>query len=231
MAASLQEPVTIAIKNNDQASISLSSTDVNRVFVRNDKINDINAPDGRLTAHNDKSGSLYVNINGNTPFTMFLNTVDNRHFSILVVPKKIPGSTIEFIPRTPISINEVAHSDEAKRFESSSPYEKTLIKLIKTSMVNKAPSGYSAVTPTVLKQMKIGHVKKYIDKKVTEELVGGYLGGDLAVRVIKVTNKSHKSMKISASQFYRPDVRAVAIDNEYLSPGDVSVIYEVTDNV
>jgi conjugal transfer pilus assembly protein TraK len=226
-------PVTIKIDNDHQANIELSTVDINRIFVKHDKITSINAPDNRVDAHNDSTGSVYINVNGVTPFTTFLTTKNNRHFSMLVIPKSEPGVTVRFVAKTRIKPHYIHHRRSALRFEQSTPYEKTLVSLIKATMLHNTPPGYSTISDQSLSSMPEFVAPKYVDNISTlpEQVVKGYLGGELAVRVLKVINKSKKPDLLIASDFYLPGVRAVAISNELVEPNKSSLIYEVTTNV
>ena len=141
-ASQVMTPNMITIKNNAQINITLSSVDINRIFVKDQKITSIDAPSGLLTGNNDKSGSIYANINGQTPFTAFISTNEGLHFSLLIMPKSEPGQTVEFIstqvvpakiivPKTMVIVN---HSMQAQTYEQSGSYEKTLVNLIKEVM-------------------------------------------------------------------------------------------------
>src|SRR3990167_9896154 len=73
LADNIINPRIIVITQNSEVPLDLSTRDANRIFVENQKITSINAPEGELTGHNDSSGSIYVNINSSAPFTAFIS--------------------------------------------------------------------------------------------------------------------------------------------------------------
>ena len=225
-------PVSIKVANDQQAKIDLSNEDINRVFVQGDKISSFNAPNRRMIAHNDQSGSIYMNVYGKSPFTAFVTTHKGRHFSLLVIPKSEPGMTVQFIPTSPVAFHYVNHRLAAKRFEQSTPYEKTLVNLLRETMLQNTPAGYSVISSSNFKSIPIFVVPKYFNKQklVSEQVVAGFLGGELAVRVIKVRNRSRHSISLYANDFYRPGVRAVAIAHELIPPRQSTDVYEVISN-
>lgn len=230
---SAHSPVSINIANDQQAKIDLSSADINRIFVKSDKITSVNAPNNRLVAHNDQSGSIYMNVYGKTPFTAFVSTQHGRHFSLLVVPKSEPGVTVRFIPKTPVPVHYRKHSRSAKRFEQSSSYEKTLVNLLRESMLQNVPPGYSLISPRAFGKIRAFSVPVYLSQRklLSENVIRGFLGGELAVRVVKINNHSNHAISLVASDFYMPGVRAVAISKEYVSAHGSTYIYEVISNV
>lgn len=225
-------PVKVKVANNEQATVDLSNTDVNRLFVENDKITSFNWPKDRCDPHNDPSGSVYFNVYGKSPFTAFVSTEKGRHFSLVIIPKSEPGATLMFIPTTPAVIHYSAHSALASAFEKSNPYEKTLITLLRGVMLREIPEGYTAISekafPTIA-AFKIENISGNLND-LNQKVVAGFLGGTLALRVIKVTNTSHESVMLLARDFYSPSVRAVAIGTESLSGGESGYVYEVVSN-
>ena len=231
-AAITVAPVSIQVANDQQAQINLSNEDINRVFVQGDKISRFNAPNRRLVAHNDQSGSIYMNVYGKTPFTAFVTTQKGRHFSLLIIPKSKPGVTVRFIPTSPAFSHYVNHSRSAKRFEQSTPYEKTLINLLRDTLLQKTPAGYSAISASNFSSIPIFKVSKYCNKQklLSEQVVAGFLGGELAVRVIKISNTSNHTISLYANDFYRPGVRAVAIAHDMIPARQSTDVYEVISN-
>ncbi len=225
-------PVSIQVANDQQAKIDLSNVDANRIFVKGDKIIGFKEPKDHLVAYNDQSGSIYMNVYGKTPFTAFVTTQKGRHFSLLIIPKSKPGVTVRFIPTSPAFSHYVNHSLSAKRFEQSTPYEKTLINLLKDTMLQKTPAGYSVISSSSFKRIPIFTVPKHFNKRklVSEQIVAGFLGGELAVRVIKISNTSNHAISLYANDFYRPGVRAVAIAHDMIPARQSTDVYEVISN-
>ncbi len=226
------KPASIAIANDDQAKIILSNQDINRLFVVKDKISSLNAPNNRVMAHNDQSGSIFMNVIGKEPFTAFITTQKGRHFSLFVLPKSEPGVTVRFLPKTKIIRYYRHHTVAARRFEHSSAYEETLVNLLRDVMLSQSPPGYTAIAPSAFNQVIALQLPKYLNgrKFLKETVSAGYLGGELAVRVVRVTNSGKQTVRLIASDFYTPGVRAVAIGKETLGPHESTNIYEVTTN-
>ncbi len=226
------KPVSITIANDNQAKIILSNQDINRLFVMKDKISSLNAPNNRVIAHNDQFGSIFMNVIGKEPFTAFITTQKGRHFSLFVLPKSEPGVTVRFLPKTKIIRYYRHHTVAARRFEQSSAYEKTLVNLLRDVMLSQSPPGYTAISPSAFNQVSALQLPKYIEgrKFLKERVRAGYLGGELAVRVVRVTNSGKQATTLVASEFYMSNVRAVAIGKETLRPHESTNIYEVTSN-
>ena len=226
-------PESLKISDNEQSKVVMSTQDINRIFVLHDKITSFNAPMNRLSAHNDQSGSIYLNVYGEKPFTAFVSTQKGHHFSLLVIPKSVPGNTIELVMTTPVNHNYIRHSQEASKYEKESTYQKTVVNLLKGAMLSKLPAGYSAIDPKGFKDISIFQVPNFVtgQKQLQQQVVAGYLGGELAVRIIQVKNNTRSTLQLVANSFYVQGVRGVSIAHEVLKPSQATYIYEVISNV
>ena len=227
------KPMTVNILDDHQALIALSNKDINRIFVANDKITRFNVPNNHLIAHNDESGSVFVNLTGGGAFIAFISTAKGHHFSLRITPTAQAGVTLKLIPRSPVAGQYKNHTLQAKRFETSSPYEKTLVNLLSAVMRGDTPPGYSSVAPIGFNKIAIGHIKKHPKgwRGLSEEVEALFLGGELAVRVLHITNHSRHALLLVASDFYSPGVRAVSIAQERLHHRQSTRVYEVISNV
>jgi conjugal transfer pilus assembly protein TraK len=234
-------PLALAIDSNSQVSVSLSKTDINRLYVHGEKITAINFPGSMLSAHNDRSGGIYVNTNSNAPFTTFISTNMGLHFSMLVIPKSIPGQTIKFIaPISKATSNQnqkstvvIQHNADAIGFEKSAPYERTLIRLIKVVELGNTPPGYTNIASKAFSQIGIFNVSNSVSNNggLSQSVEAGFLGGSLAVRVLSVKNTTSKPVELFENEFYSPGVRAIAIQQEYLKSNATTNVFEVISNV
>lgn len=235
------EPTVISINSNSQASVNLSETDINRLYVKDQKITSINFPDGALTSNNDASGAIYINLKINSPFTAFITTNVGLHFSLIIIPKSIPGKIIKFIAPTPkVSKEEnqkstvvIQHNSDAYAFEQSAPYERTLIRLIKAVELGNTPPGYTNIAAKAFSQIGIFNVPNSVGKNssLSQSIEAGFLGGSLAVRVLSVKNTTSKPVELFENEFYSPGVRAIAIQKEYLKSNAKTNVFEVISNV
>ena len=119
----------------------------------------------------------------------------------------------------------------ARRFEYESSYEKSMVRILKTTMTHNIPRGYVVANSKSLDQ-EIFKVPEYIfNNQVRESLVEGLLGGDYAVRIISAKNNSNKNIFLEEYNFYSKGVRAISIGSHVLPPDHSTLIYEVVDNV
>ena len=135
----ISNPTVIAIKDNQMINVTLSSSNINRLYVKDDPIVHVNTPISRLcntndsmmngstnnTAScmsNDATGSVYFNVNGEKPFTVYIQTKKSRHFSLLIIPQDQPGQTIELNPITPYDPSQDSHIASAKPIEQASSF-------------------------------------------------------------------------------------------------------------
>jgi conjugal transfer pilus assembly protein TraK len=205
---------SISFAENDQLTLMLSTVDANRLFVDGDRINAVNAPVGYIAAKNDDSGSVYLNVQVKQPFTVFITTALGRHFSVLVIPKAVIGKTYELKPTGP--------TVAATMWEKNTGYEKILSDLIKGMETRQPPEGYGfqAMDKTKLTAKDFYGVADLL-------LIEIYPGSQLIGHVYVIQNKTKKPLTLSENMFYERGVRAVALSQQTVAPGQSSMVYQV----
>ena len=208
----------IEFANNQQISLELSLNNINRLFVKEDKITSINAPYGFLISKNDPSGSAYLNILNRKKFTAFINTQQGQHLSVLIDPKLEPGQTIELIASDA--------NIKAQVWEKQGSYQKLVIAVLKNVMTGKTPNGYG--------YQKFNQINKYQEYKFENKInlypKEIYRGDKLSVLVYRAYNFNDKAVLLAPNDFYKPHVRAVAISEKYLLAKQNGSVFIVITN-
>ena len=102
---------SISVKDNSDLALTLSQTNYNRIYLKNDEIWDFAYPQGALALKQDKGdGSVYLMPASTNPFTFFLTTKNGHHFTVTVNGEEALGKTIELIPQQLIVEKAVARS-------------------------------------------------------------------------------------------------------------------------
>ena len=214
----------IPFVDNEQIRVVLSNRDINRVLVTGDKIKTIHGPTGLYTAKNDNSdsfGSAYLSIYADTSFTIFLATVKGHNFSLLVMPKTLPGRTVILEPTTPtLFAGNAAETDG---------YQKMLIDLI-SNMINLEPSeDYEYFSISEAKKHKwIKNIKKTNFYNVADVIpVAFYRGEKLSGIISKIENRTKNPLPLKPSYFYQPGVKAIALSLQSISPLESCWLYQI----
>lgn len=226
-------PTLIKITDDHRASVDLSRNGINRIFVVDDKISSVHAPSHRLVARNEESGSIFATVSGEAPFVTYFSTKKGRHFSLFVNPTPSSGVTVKIISNTPPSTKNILRNNvAAKRFEHSTPYEKTLSIVLMETIKGRVPSGYTALPSSDFYETPIANISKHPlrMKHLSQKVEKVFLGGELSVRVIKITNHSKKTLSFLGGTFYLPGVRAASLDRHTLLPQQSTRLYEVVSN-
>ena len=225
-------PSVIRIADDHKGSVELSKKGINRVFVVKDHITSVVSPNHRLVSHNETSGAVFLTVTGDSPFVAYFATQKGRHFSLRVEPTSSDGQTVRIVPKTPISGDHAQSGPDARRFEASSPYEKTLLKLSKSLMDGKIPADYREVPRVDFGKMLITRVIKHPKKMygLSVNLTHVFVGGDLALRVSALKNHTKEPMRFSEKSFYRTGVRAIVLPIHRLGPKESTTLYEVVNH-
>ncbi len=202
------------LKNNEQGEVTLSLLDVNRIFVDNDPITSIHGPEQRFMVKNDETGSVYLTPNGQTPFTLFFNTENKRHFSLLISPVSMPGQTVDVLMPKPVS---------HKHFQiSQNQYEAKIESLVRGAMDGNIPDDFTCDT------IKNAPIQKIFSGGFSAFLTLTCRGDQLSLSTYQIRNQSHHRQHVLPSYFYHAGIAAVALQHEWLKPGAITMVYEVS---
>ncbi|MCL1132649.1 type-F conjugative transfer system secretin TraK, partial [Shewanella sairae] len=140
-------PVKIKFADNETVTAKLSSVDINRIAVKDDKITSVTCPTGFCTlpmsgeasSLADPSGAALVALNVMEPFTFYVTTQKGRSFGVFVTPLRIPAGTTQFI-------SKVRDTKVAAEFEKKSPYQQMIADLMRHMMrfdsAKEVPTGF-----------------------------------------------------------------------------------------
>lgn len=239
-------PLLRVLRDNDEARVIVSNRDMNRIFVRNDKITRVDVVRGRLVAHNDPSGSLLVSVSGYTPVTAFITTASGQHFSLKLSAKGISGVTLAIVLKTPPSHREPSGraagqgnttlGEAAALVNADQSAENAWIERLRAVLQGRVPFGDHVMTRRELESQRLWSVfsvpKRFKGQRwVTQSVAAVTLGaGHQATRILTLTNRTRYPLSLNAADFWQPSVRAVALGCRVLPPKSTTLIYEVMEN-
>lgn len=221
IAANNAGKVSYPFADGDTIPLQLSSININRLMVKNDRIINLVCPRGFCTTsanQKDKTGSITLKINIALPFTAHITTDRGRIFALFVTPKKTPALVTEFV-----STNQ--HLEQKSVFEQDFDYPESLTKFTAAMMQwqhNPSPiPGFKThrVDPKTLPKDK--SVLPVIPTVV-------FVGKDYSGIIYQVVNKSTKPITLTTAQFYSYSARSAALDDYALQPGAHTMLYIVT---
>lgn len=229
------EPLSITIKNNQSIRVGISQQDINRLFVSGDKIIRIDAPRDRLKVQHDNSGSVFVSISGDTAVTAFIGTEKGYHFSLLMMPQDRAGITVELVPdvvSNPIPVAAPVPVSTSSSEVNSVWNENRWIQRLQLALSGQVLTGDQILTRDELIKnhlWPIFSIPKRFDgqRHVLQSVVSVTLGKKLAVRIIRVTNRTRKMVRLEEHRFFTKSVRAVAIPCHHVLPRQSALVYEV----
>ncbi len=147
---------------------------------------------------------------------------DSRSISLALVPKGIPPKTIRLRWPNAVDTYSPAQKAHARRWEESTPYIDTLIKLMATVARGKIPSGYSLAEAERVLTCDLAGVAIVAGQR----LIGGHFG----VVVARVTNTSEATLEIQEPRCEQHGVVAVAAwPRAVLAPGESTELYLVVN--
>lgn len=217
-------PTVMVFNEGQTLTLPLSGTDINRLSVVGDQITDLrcmNNSCGITYDPKDTTGSAYVSLNTNQPFTMFISTHNGHNFSVLVNPQAVPGETYLFQP--------MSAGMNASGWEKNSDYEQLNVTVISDMMNNQAPDGYGDYACTD-KTPCMGFSTQTLYTVLAMTPVNEYLGDEVIGVVYSVKNTGKQSVSMTPSAFYTSGVRSVALSQQTLNAGEGAFVYEVITN-
>ena len=204
---------SISFTDNQIISVSLSSSNINRIVVSNDKITHVLCPKDFCTTKFDSSGSAYIQLLTSNPLTLFISTVNGHQVSFSVTPKQSAGRT--FV------LNSLSSDLKAKTWETESSYRTLLITLIRDMMNGTIPDGYGFTAVNHAASQKIFGGNGSM--KIQAVWSGNYLVGIAYL----FKNLSGKALTLPESAFYHTGIRLVSTTDQKVSAGGTEMVYEI----
>src|SRR3990167_10136610 len=205
----------LAVKNNQDISLTLSQSNYNRLVVKNDKIVEAVFPETSMGIKRDEQdGSVYVLLASQSPFTLFLATESGQHFSVTVTGEESLGKTIELVPTLTIQ----AKPAQTNRVASSSN-ETALVSLIKHMEVNQPLRGFN-----IQKKRQVERWQKGLSLIHQQIWQGNQFNGE----VIELYNGGHEPLTLNEAWFNHDKTQAVKLSQKQLLPRQTAQLYLVT---
>lgn len=207
---------TLSFSENQTLPVALSSTNINRIVVPNDQINNVVCPTGFcLSKHNanDQSGSAYIQVLTQNQFTLYLSTASGHQVSLAITPTKSEGNTLVL---TPASANT-----KAQAWETASSYRTTLLTLVRNMINGTTPDGYGFTTINHADAQKVFKGSGTLTMQALWS--GNYLNGVSYI----FKNLTSTTLTLPESAFYHPGVRLVATTEQKVNPGESEIVYEI----
>lgn len=205
----------IRFNDNSSVAIQASTGNINRLFVKGDKITQHVAPQGTFIfdKRQSRDGSLYFKpVYPGTPFSIFFATQNGHHFSALIEPVQQNGKTIEMIP------NNV--TTEQVRWEKNAGYLNLLQQLM-LAMIKGVP--LKGMSSEQVKEAKYIQALPSIQIKLTRVYAAGHINGF----TYQINNTSNHSVRLYEREFWHQGVRAVALSDQVLAPHHGGVLYTI----
>ncbi|HIF9118471.1 TPA: type-F conjugative transfer system secretin TraK [Photobacterium damselae] len=220
-------PTTLSFNDNETVPLTLSSLDINRLVVKDDRITSVTCPTGFCTlpmsgvgeevaAPSDPQGASLISIDVQEPFTMYVTTEKGHSFGAFVRPMAVPAVTTVFV-------STERDTSKAKAFEKRSPYTQMLANLVKHMIKEITPEGYT-VTPII--STSPSNTLNQAGLTITPKTQ--YQGEHFTGVVYTVTNKTGQARSLVSTSFYRPGVKAVSFSSYTLQPHSSVLMYQVT---
>ena len=239
-------PSVYSVSNNDLVQVALSSVDLNRIVVLDDKIAGIHCPKGFCTISKepDSDGGILLdlanspseqkgNVRIHPPFTFFVDTTSGKHYSVLAIPTPMRAQTAIF------KIAENAKEKMEEKMKSLA-WVTFLTDLQKQAVYgfehNQAIEGYKKYdlrqdypncTDKIRKENKI-----CIEPNTLNSLpMMVFHNGQYNVLVYKVLNTSNISKQLHPSDFYGRGAASIAFVPDLTNvPADgFTYMYEIVD--
>lgn len=239
-------PTHYTFNDSETVHIELSSVDINRLIVANDKITSIDCPQGFCVitgAKADSSGAAKINLNLAVPFTAYVSTQKNRHFGLFITPKAKPAVTSIFTP-------EHYREEQPSVFDKQTPYTTQMTEFITQMMryhATGAPvNGYRIhhidTTKEELAYLARHHGAKGFSTRATyktkepierptglsQEPAVMFTGKHFNGIIYRLTNHSPEKMTLTTAQFYAPTVRASALSTHTLLTQQTGYLFVVS---
>lgn len=223
VSAAVPGPTGTIFENNAHLKAQMSNTSPNKIVIDGELITGVTGPEGAYTKDNTADGALLITPLTGQDFTIFLETAGGVSASIDISAKPGSGRTLHLIPAdAPLKPNP-----DAKAWEESQPFQKTLVSVARTVVNGDVPENYV--------DMKATRGPAYnppVGLLLTPERQ--LAGSHLRVMRYRMKNAGYVTQALTEKQFWQKGVRAVMLSTRTLfanGEGYVWVIFSTDKEV
>ncbi|WP_416414453.1 type-F conjugative transfer system secretin TraK [Pantoea sp. App145] len=220
-SAAVPGPAGTVFENNAHLKAQMSNTSPNKIVIDGELITGVTGPEGAYTKDNTADGALLITPLTGQDFTVFLETAGGVSVSLDVSPKPGSGRTLELIPAdAPRKPNP-----DAKAWEESQPFQKTLVSVARTVINGGVPDSYTDMKAT---RGPLYNPPAGVQLTPERQLAGSHL----QVMRYRMKNTGYVTRTLSEKQFWQKGVRAVMLSTHTLyanGEGYVWVIFSTDD--
>lgn len=203
--AAVSGPTGTVFENDAHLKAQLSNTSPNKIVIDGELITRVTGPENAFTQENTEDGALLITPVTGQNFTLFLETAGGVGASIDVVPKPGDGKTLRLIPAS----SRLKANPDAKAWEESQPWEKTLVSVARTVVNGGVPDNYT--------ELPADRGPAYAPASgVTLTPERQLAGSHLRVMRYRMKNGGYVTRELSEKQFWQQGVRAVLLSTRSL---------------
>lgn len=214
--AAVSGPTGTVFENDAHLKAQLSNTSPNKIVIDGELITRVTGPENAFTQENTEDGALLITPVTGQNFTLFLETASGVGASIDVVPKPGNGKTLRLIPAS----SRLKANPDAKAWEESQPWEKTLVSVARTVVNGEVPDNYT--------ELPAGPGPDYVPAAgVTLTPERQLAGSHLRVMRYRMKNAGYVTQALNEKQFWQKGVRAVMLSTRTLYAGGEGYVWVI----
>ncbi|KGT87916.1 conjugal transfer protein TraK [Erwinia typographi] len=216
-------PVKVPVSPDSQVRVALSNTDPNLLVVPGDRIIAVDSAQGMFLNDNkalgQANGGVQLMTAQTTPFTFYIRTEGGLTVSVIGVPQKRDGRVLQFISGRPVQ------HDNARRWERSQPYVRTLIAIQQAVLSGGVPEGFTEAPVAAAPVFSLPGCLSVTPLQM-------WSGGGLRVYRLTVRNRGASSLAVPERLFQARSVRAVMVFpfSTTLMPGTDTQVWVTVSN-
>lgn len=216
------------VANYDEVGVNASITEPNTLLLHEDRITEMKAPANTLVdVCNGKPNCKLIDettgaltfmpspLFHSRAFTLNISSEKGNFYNIRVMPKPISSQTV--------LLKSYAKPLLLKEIVQTSPYEQTLLRLMRSIVNEHIPEGFTQNTSIKPKLFK----GRFTQMRLLRTLSGDTLQGE----VFELTNTSQRPIDIKESWLNWSGTRAIAVADHRLLPHQSTRVYRVINYV
>ena len=206
----------IEVFDDAEISATISSSELNRIKIKGDRIKDVLTVDGKFYFEEtvlSELGELYLKTTGSVVSTVsiYIHSELGKTYKMLLIPKKISGEQIFLIDKELEAETKIKISDD---------YAKEIADFVINMKTGSFSANYRTIHNLVRLKRKVGDKFRLSLKTKYTPKKEGFIG-----EVFEVENISKTASILKHSDFYREGVKAIRFSKQYLSSKEKGLIY------
>lgn len=226
MATPLRALQTYPLVDHQKTEIEISQTELNRIAVSGDRIQQVFGAEGLFDVQtDDEGGQIFLKLNRgeSKPITVTLITEEGLTQDLRLIPQAIDSQSILFKPSVKGSAYDTMPDESVDKPENEFPYE--ILTLMKAMVRNEESDGFKKAA---CERSSFVPLKSETLESLELSCLSTTLGDQIEGRRYSLVNRGTTPIPLKEEDFAGPEDLAITLMKSTLHPQETTTLYIIS---